>query len=61
MKKMIKKRNRIEILVKAKSFFREAINANEVKIRVPVPSDVFNPQFKCSISTGGLHLPDMFP
>lgn len=44
-----KKRNRIEILVKAKSFFREAINANNVKIRVPVPNDVFNPQFKCSI------------
>ncbi|GAT98597.1 AP 1 complex subunit mu 2 putative [Entamoeba histolytica] len=46
-----KKRNRIEILIKAKSFFREAINANNVQIRVPVPSDVFNPQFRSSIGT----------
>ena len=46
-----KKRNRIEILVKAKSLFRETANANNVHIRIPVPNDVFNPQFRTSYGT----------
>ncbi|KAL7715030.1 AP-1 complex subunit mu-2 [Entamoeba marina] len=36
-------------LIWVEASFRESISANGVHIRVPVPSDVFNPQFRSSI------------
>ncbi|EAS03891.2 clathrin adapter protein AP-1, mu subunit (macronuclear) [Tetrahymena thermophila SB210] len=42
------KPTKIEIMVKAKSNFKEKSTANDVDIYIPVPEDVQKPEFKCA-------------
>jgi AP-1 complex subunit mu len=42
-------RSRVEYMIKAKSHYKRRSTANDVEIKIPVPSDAFAPKFKCSI------------